>query len=246
MSCYGPLAAWYDSLTGDVPYGQFADFYEAEFARCGGEFRLLLDLCCGTGTLCAEMTRRGYELIGVDASVDMLMQAREKAAALSPAPLFLCQDAAALDLYGTVDAAYCSLDGMNYLPPESLPELFRRLRLFVRPGGLVIFDIKAPDWFRALDGELFVDEKEDLLCLWRASLDEERQAIVYGMDLFERRGRLWQRSGEEHVEYIHEPEHLRELLEQQGFFDITLCADGPQHEAGRLFMTAKRDLEYNR
>ena len=78
MSCYGPLAAWYDQLTGDVPYPQFADFYEAAFARRGGEFRLLLDFCCGTGTLTAEMTRRGYELIGVDASVDMLMQARER------------------------------------------------------------------------------------------------------------------------------------------------------------------------
>ena len=77
MSCYGPLAAWYDQLTGDVPYAAFADFYEAEFARTGGEFRLLLDLCCGTGTLTTEMVRRGYELIGVDASVDMLMQAQE-------------------------------------------------------------------------------------------------------------------------------------------------------------------------
>ena len=244
MSCYGPLAAWYDRLTGDVPYAQFADFYEAEFARQGGEFRLLLDFCCGTGTLTAEMTRRGYELIGVDASVDMLMQAREKTAALSPAPLFLCQDAAELDLYGTVDAAYCSLDGMNYLPPESLPELFRRLRLFVRPGGLVLFDVKSPEWFRSLDGEIFVDETEDLLCLWRADLDEERQAVVYGMDLFERRGTLWSRSGEEHVEYIHEPERLRALLEDQGFFDITLHTDGPQSEAGRLFLTAMRDLAY--
>lgn len=244
MSCYGPLAAWYDRLTGDVPYAQFADFYEAEFARQGGEFRLLLDFCCGTGTLTAEMTRRGYELIGVDASVDMLMQAREKTAALSPAPLFLCQDAAELDLYGTVDAAYCSLDGMNYLPPESLPELFRRLRLFVRPGGLVLFDVKSPEWFRSLDGEIFVDETEDLLCLWRADLDEERQAVVYGMDLFERRGTLWRRSGEEHVEYIHEPERLRVLLEDQGFFDITLHTDGPQSEAGRLFLTAMRDLAY--
>lgn len=244
MSCYGPLAAWYDRLTGDVPYAQFADFYEAEFARQGSEFRLLLDFCCGTGTLTAEMTRRGYELIGVDASVDMLMQAREKTAALSPAPLFLCQDAAELDLYGTVDAAYCSLDGMNYLPPESLPELFRRLRLFVRPGGLVLFDVKSPEWFRSLDGEIFVDETEDLLCLWRADLDEERQAVVYGMDLFERRGTLWRRSGEEHVEYIHEPERLRALLEDQGFFDITLHTDGPQSEAGRLFLTAMRDLAY--
>ena len=244
MSCYGPLAAWYDQLTGDVPYPQFADFYEAAFARRGGEFRLLLDFCCGTGTLTAEMTRRGYELIGVDASVDMLMQAREKTAELMPAPHFLCQDAAKMDLYGTVDAAYCSLDGLNYLPPESLPELFHRLRLFVRPGGLVIFDVKSPEWFRSLDGDVFVDETEDLLCLWRADLDAERQAVVYGMDLFERRGRLWSRSSEEHVEYIHEPERLRALLEGEGFFDVTVHCDGPQHEAGRLFMTAVRDLEY--
>ena len=63
MNCYGPLAAWYDQLTGDVPYEQFADYYEAEFARSGGEFRLLLDLCCGTGTLTAIMARRGYEKV---------------------------------------------------------------------------------------------------------------------------------------------------------------------------------------
>ncbi len=244
MNCYGPLAAWYDQLTGDVPYAAFADFYEAEFARVGGEFRLLLDLCCGTGTLTAEMARRGYELIGVDASPDMLMQAREKSISLSPAPLWLCQDAGELDLYGTVDAAYCSLDGMNYLPPTTLPELFHRLRLFVRPGGLVIFDVKSPEWFRSLDGEIFVDEREDLLCLWRADLDEEKQAVVYGMDLFERQGKLWRRSGEEHVEYIHEPEALRVLLADEGFFDIRLIADGPQHEAGRLFLSAVRDLDY--
>lgn len=51
MSCYGSLAGYYDKLTGDVPYSKFIEFYEAEFARDGGEFRLLLDLCCGTGTL---------------------------------------------------------------------------------------------------------------------------------------------------------------------------------------------------
>ena len=244
MSCYDALAPWYDSLTGDVPYGAIADFYESVFSADGGEFRLLLDLCCGTGSMTWELAGRGYEMIAADRSVDMLMQARQKSAALSPAPLWLCQDAAELDLYGTVDAAYCSLDGMNYLPPATLPELFHRLRLFVRPGGLVLFDIKTPDWFRSLDGEIFVDEREDLLCLWRADLDEAQQAIVYGMDLFERQGRLWRRSGEEHVEYIHEPGHLRSLLEAEGFYDIRERDDGPQAENGRLFMIARRDQNY--
>ena len=243
MSCYSSLAGYYDKLTGDVPYSKFIEFYEAEFARDGGEFRLLLDLCCGTGTLTCELARRGYELIAADASVDMLMQAREKSAELRCPPLFLCQDAAELDLYGTVDAAVCSLDGMNYIAPEALSEVFRRLHLFIRPGGLFIFDIRTPDWFRALDGDIFVDEKDDLLCLWRADFDEDMSAMIYGMDIFSRAGALWERSSEEHIEYAHEPEMLKAALESAGFVDVRLCRDCPQGDAGRLFIAAKRNEE---
>ena len=240
MNCYGPLAAWYDQLTGDVPYEQFADFYEAEFARCGGEFRLLLDLCCGTGTLTSIMARRGYEMIAADASVDMLMQARDKAAVLPVPPLFLLQSAEELDLYGTVDAAYCSLDGINYLHPDSLPEVFRRLHLFIRPGGLLIFDIRTPEWLKSMDGQVFVDESEDLLCLWRADYDSDTKAIVYGMDLFSRENRLWRRSREEHVEYAHEPERLAELLKAAGFEDFSWTDQAIKSSDGRLFLRCKR------
>ena len=89
MSCYGPLAGFYDRLTSDVDYGRFADLYEAIFREDGGEFRLLLDLCCGTGSMSLELSQRGYEIIAVDASEDMLMQAREKCAGLAVPPLFL-------------------------------------------------------------------------------------------------------------------------------------------------------------
>lgn len=240
MSCYGPLASWYDQLTGDVPYEQFANFYEAEFARAGGEFRLLLDLCCGTGTLTWLMAGRGYELIGADASVDMLMQAREKGLAVKTPPLFLLQDAAELDLYGTVDGAYCSLDGMNYIPPEDLPQVFHRLHLFIRPGGLLIFDLRTPEWLHALDGEVFVDENEDMLCLWRADFDQDLNAVIYGMDIFSRVGELWDRSGEEHIEYAHSPETISKLLSDNGFINIRLRRDGPQGNSGRLFICAER------
>ena len=240
MNCYGPLAAWYDALTGDIPYDGFADLYEAEFARDGGEFRLLLDLCCGTGTLTAIMARRGYEMIAADRSEEMLMEAREKSAALRPPPLFLCQSAQELDLYGTVDAAFCSLDGLNYIPPEELGEVFHRLSLFIRPDGLLIFDIKSSESLRALDGSVSVDEDEDLLCLWRADFDREENCLVYGMDLFAREGALWRRESEEHVEYAHAPDMLRRLLEAQGFCSFAPIEDAPQHGEGRLFFRAKR------
>ncbi len=241
MNAYGPLAFWYDRLTLDIPYEAFVDFYEKEFSADGGEFKILLDLCCGTGTLTWLLAERGYEMIAADASPDMLMQAASKAAEVSVPPLFLCQDASALDLYGTVDAAVCSLDGMNYIPESELPEVFHRLHLFVRPGGLLIFDIKTPEWFRSVDGSVSVDETEDMLCLWRAEFDTEENAICYGMDIFSKSGNLWRRDSEEHIEYAHSPERLAELLEIAGFENVRLCCDCPQSDGGRLFITAKRN-----
>lgn len=237
---YEALAGWYDRLTLDVPYGEFLEFYEKIFMAEVGEHKTVLDLCCGTGTLTLLMAEKGYEMIAVDSSPDMLMQASSKDCAAAVKPLFLCQEAAQLDLYGTVDAAICSLDGMDYIPPEELPEVFRRLRLFIRPGGTLIFDVRTPEWLRARDGEIFVDETDELLCLWRADFDFEENALCYGMDIFEKRGRLWARQSEEHVEYAHEPEDLKALLEDLGFENTVIHTECPQGDDGRCFISAAR------
>ena len=102
MSAYAALAEYYDELTGDVPYNDFADYYERLFREYSVEVGLVLDLCCGTGSLTCEMAARGYELIAADASADMLMRARDKAysSALAKMPLFINQSAQELDLYG--------------------------------------------------------------------------------------------------------------------------------------------------
>lgn len=217
MSCYHALASYYDRLTADVDYSRFADRYEQAFREDGGSFHLLLDLCCGTGSLSRVMSERGYELISVDASEEMLMEAREKCADLSLPPLFLQQDVSELDLYGTVDAAFCSLEGINYLSPEDAALLLARLKHFIRPGGLLMFDLRSPDYLAALDGDTFVDEDDDFLCLWRADYDTELRALVYGMDIFSREGRLWKRSREEHIEYAHSVEQLSALLAANSF-----------------------------
>lgn len=240
MQAYGPMAGSYDALTGDVPYEAFADYYEKLLSQEGKACLTLLDLCCGTGTLTYIMAGRGHEMIGVDVSGEMLSIAAEKLEGFDGGvkPLFLCQDAAEIDLFGTVEGAYCSLDGMNYLYPEDLPELFRRLHLFIEPGGVLAFDFHSPQHLMELDGGTFVDEDDDMLCLWRAEFDEDEQALIYGLDIFRREGRLWQRDSEEHVEYAHQPKALIQLLEQAGFADVRLLTDGPQHEMGRLFIRA--------
>ena len=241
MSAYESLAPLYDNLTIDVDYPEFADFYEQVFKEREKIVRTILDIGCGTGTLTGILAQRGYELIAADSSSEMLSVAREKCGAIEniTQPLFLCQSMTELDLYGTVDAAVSCLDAVNYLEPEGLPELFRLLHLFIEPDGIFIFDINSPARLRSLDGYTSVDEDDDSLCLWRADFDEEENALYYGMDIFERQGNLWSRDFEEHVEYAHEPEMLKNLLRDAGFKYIEIRNDGPHKDLGRLFIVAE-------
>ena len=238
---YEALAASYDRLTQDIPYEDLLKYYKTIWQLYGKTPKSALDLACGTGSLSVLLAGEGLSVLGVDASAEMLSVFQQKLSGLPAGtvpPLLLCQRAEELDLYDTVDGAVCCLDSMNYLPPELLPEVFRRLRLFISPGGRLCFDFLAPEHMRSLDGECFVDEGEDMLCLWRAAL--EGDALRYGMDLFRRQGRLWRREQEEHVECMHEPGALAALLEQTGFGDIRLYTDGPQADRGRRFLTAVR------
>lgn len=243
---YEALAPWYDAFTRDVPYDEVADWYLRLLRPPGRPAEApmtLLDLCCGTGNLTLPLARRGHELIGVDLSPEMLAVAAAKAGghALRVPPLFLCQGAAELDLYGTVEGAVCALDGLNYLPPEELPEVFRRLHLFLEPGGVFAFDIQSPEHLRELDGEVFVDETEEALCLWRGDYDPELDALVYGMDIFHlapEGGGRWLRESEEHVEYAHAPETLCGLLAAAGFTDAETVQGGPPCGEGRRFLRA--------
>lgn len=246
MSAYESLAAFYDELTRDVDYAAFADFYEQLFADAGLRVHSVLDAACGTGSLSAVLAGRGYDLICADQSEEMLAVAAEKLAEISAAepPLLLCQPLESLDLYGTVDAEICSLDGMNYVPPEELDTVLHRLWLFLEPGGMLVFDVNTPEKLKAMDGEVFLDETEDVYCVWRAEVDAAANACVYGIDLFFARDGLWERAFEEHVEYIHTPDTLRERLLAAGFADVRLYGDrvltAPRAGEQRVFFTARK------
>ena len=146
MSSYQQLAGAYDELTWDVGYEKRADFLEKLFRRSRIPVHTVLDLACGTGSMTWLLAGRGYELIAVDGSQEMLAAAREKNAPAEVPPLFLHQSMPRLDLYGTVDAAICCLDSLNYLTdPRDVQRTLRRLHLFISPGGLLTFDVRLPE-----------------------------------------------------------------------------------------------------
>ncbi len=246
MTAYGALAGVYDALTGDVGYERRADYLEKLFQKSRIPVRTVLDLACGTGAMTALLTERGYELIAVDASPDMLAAAREKGAGLrGEPPVFLNQSMPELDLYGTVDAAVCCLDSLNYLTsPREVQRTFQRLRLFIAPGGLLVFDINSAAKLAALDGQVFLDETEDVYCVWRTEFDR-RSRCRYWVDLFTRQADgAWRRSGEEHRQRAYEVEELRAWLLEAGFNRVRTYGDcrmsGPREGEQRIFFSAIR------
>ena len=248
MSAYEALAHWYDQLTGDVDYAGWADWLERHFRAGKIPVSLVLDLACGTGSLSCELARRGYGVVGVDLSEDMLMEASEKAAALpqEQRPTFLCQSMDELDLFGTVDACVCCLDSVNYITDAAtLKEAFRRVHTFLMPGGRFIFDINTPEKLKAMDGQTYLDETEDVYCVWRADYDARSRICAYGFDLFEREGELWHRDGELHEEKAWTREELERWLRQAGFASIKMYGDRklrpPKEGEGRIFFVAEKE-----
>ena len=226
MSSYEALAGSYDALTGDVGYEKRADYLEKLFRKSRIPVKTVLDLACGTGTMTWILTGRGYELIGVDASEEMLAAAMEKSGSVEGvAPIFLHQSMPKLDLYGTVDAAICCLDSLNYLTnPKDVQRTFARLHLFIAPGGVLIFDINTVEKLAALDGQVFLDETEDTYCVWRP--EYRRGICTYYMDIFQlQEDGSWTRDFEMHRERAYTVEELTQWLEEAGFGEIRTYGD---------------------
>ena len=219
MESYEALAAAYDELTGDVGYEKRADFAERLFLRAKRPVHTLLDLACGTGTMAEIFARRGYRVVGVDNSPEMLAQAQRKLAALDPPPLLLLQSMPRLRLIEPADAAVCCLDSINYLTrPRDVQQTFARLYDAIAPGGALVFDVHAVSKLEALDGAVLLDEREDIFCLWRTRYRKNARMLDYEVDLFRLQpDGAWERSFEEHRQRAYTVAELTAWLGEAGF-----------------------------
>ena len=214
---YGVFARHYDALTANVNYNLRAVYFDSLIQKYLSGAKLLLDLACGTGSLSFEMARLGYEVIGVDASADMLSVAMHKNDD-SARVIFLNQTMQGLDLYGTVDAVVCALDSINHLTPDELSKALERLRLFVAPRGIFVFDVNTEYKHReVLADNCFVYEHDEVYCVWQNHL-REGCSVEITLDFFECCDNgAYERHREQFCEYIHEDARLREMLECAGF-----------------------------
>ena len=245
MSAYIALAGSYDRLTNDVDYRAMTEYYETLLRLHGKMPKSVLDLACGTGTLSCLLAAQGYRVIGTDRSEEMLTQAYAKAMDLENRPLFVHQSMQRLRLPEPVELTVSSLDSLNYLTkPEDCRETIRRVAKSLTADGCFIFDINSEEKLRSLDGQVFLDEDDDQYCVWRATFDSEENICYYGMDLFQRQGKMWKRSFEEHAEYAYSIEQLTGYLREAGFGKIEVYGDrtleSPSAGEQRIYFYAEK------
>lgn len=245
MGAYEALAASYDRLTNDVDYEATVAFYEEILAREGVKPRTAVDLACGTGSVALLLAKKGLRVTGVDLSEEMLTVASQKAQEMDSPPVFVRQPLQSLHLPRGVDMAVCALDSLDYLTnPEDCALAIWRVYKALNPGGIFLFDVNTPEKLRAMDGQVFLDEDDDVYCVWRGEFDEKTNICSYGMDLFQRRRDKWERSFEEHREYAYSQEQLTKYLKDAGFTRIRVygdrCLEAPREGEQRIYFSARK------
>lgn len=244
---YDILSRVYDEINRDIDYAKWADFIEKIFGKyMDKKPELVLDLGCGTGRMTRELASRGYDMTGVDYSVDMLDVAREKSEECGHDILWLCQDMTEFELYGTVDAAVSCLDCINHLTTrEELVSCLKLVHNYLIPDGLFIFDINGRAKFENLYAEnTYAMEEEGAFCVWQNFYDKDERLCDFLITLFsEREDGLYDRYDEEQTERMYELSEIRSALAESGLEFIGAWCDFEFTEGGdsseRIYVAAR-------
>lgn len=222
MNSYSDFAYVYDALMKrDVDYEKWADYIENLFDMYAVNPELVCDVACGTGNITIPMASRGYDMTGVDISEDMLNVAREKAEGLDI--LFLNQSMTKIDLYGTMGAFLCMIDGINYvLSPKSLLQFFTKIKTcFMDEGAPFIFDISSEYKLKKIVGNnTFVHADKDIFYTWQNRYIESKKLSDMFLTFFVKDGDTYRRFEERHLQRAWSIEELTYLLKKSGFQSV--------------------------
>lgn len=219
MEAYTNFAQVYDVFMDNVPYAEWAAYIEEILKSRGIRDGLVLDLCCGTGSLTECLAEAGYDMIGIDRSLEMLEIAQEKKLSSGRDILYLLQDMREFELYGTVRAVVSVCDSVNYiLQEEELEKVFCLVNNYLDPGGIFFFDFNTTYKYEKILGEqVIAEDREECSFIWNNFYHEEKKKNVCDLTLFVREEEdLYRKFQETHVQRGYTLGEIRRLLQRSG------------------------------
>ncbi|PKM83862.1 MAG: class I SAM-dependent methyltransferase [Firmicutes bacterium HGW-Firmicutes-13] len=176
MSQYKKLAQIYDYLMSGVDYDEWAEYIKSIAEKFNCKVEKVLDLACGTGNSSLSLAKKGFKVVGVDLSPEMLKAAEEKSVKGSLDIAFIEQDMRRLHLPEEVDMTVVYQDGLNYmLEDEDLKGVFKRVHRHLKEKGLFVFDINSVDKLPTVNGEVTYHEEDSMNLIWESGYDYENQ-----------------------------------------------------------------------
>lgn len=246
MEAYSSFAEVYDLFMDNVPYEEWSVYLQQLLKENGVEDGLVLDLGCGTGTLTELLAAQGYDMIGVDASEEMLQAAMEKRTRSGQDILYLLQDMREFELYGTVRAVVSICDSINYiLEYEDLVRVFTLVNNYLDPGGVFIFDLNTVYKYQNILGDnTFAEDREESSFIWDNFYDEDDQVNEYDLTLFIREENgVYRKYTETHYQKAYDLTAVRRALKEAGMefaaaYDA-FTKEPPKKDSERIYVIAR-------
>ena len=234
MDAYTSFAQVYDLFMDNVPYDQWCRYITELLREYGIQDGLVLELGCGTGVLTRKLAAKGYDMIGVDYSEDMLeiaMDHRQEGEDI----LYLLQDMREFELYGTVRAAVSICDSMNYIVEyQDLVQVMKLVNNYLDPGGIFIFDLNTPYKYEEILGEnTFAENRPEGSFIWENYYDGETGINEYDLTLFvrEKEG-IYRKFEETHYQRAYELDQVRRPVKYAGM-ELVAAYDAGTHKPVR-------------
>ncbi len=237
---YTDFSNIYDKVMQDTPYDAFVSYYEEIFEKFNIKPNLILDMGCGTGNITTRLAEKGYDVIGLDSSVDMLSKAREK----DKESLYLHMDMTDFELYGTVDAIVSALDCVNYIT-EDIDKLFALIYNYLNPGGVFVFDINSLYKFHHVFGtEPIIYDDGEIFYVWESEIDETVCHFYITFFIQNEKGE-YVRCDEMQTQRMYTPQELTSAAERNGLtvlgvYDAFTFLP-PKADSERIFFVIRKE-----
>lgn len=233
---YNNLAFVYDKLMDDMPYKEWADFIEEIIEKEKIKVDKILDLGSGTGNISLLLSKKGYKLVNLDFSEEMLAKAKEKYANDNIEGTFVEKDIREIDYDSEFNCAISTFDTMNYfIDEEELENIFRKVFLALDDKGIFLFDMNTLYKFEEILGqEIYTYNTEDIVYIWENEYNKNTEILEIDLSFFVKNEEdSYQRFNEYHVQRYYSPKLIVNMLKKVGFSSVNIYSDLQMKEPGQ-------------
>lgn len=246
MEPYSGFAGVYDKLMEDVPYDKWIENINSILSEEGLKPKTVLELACGTGTLCVKISEMGYNVTGIDISEEMLTIAKNKSLMKRQKIEFLNQDISDFQVTKKFDLIISLCDGINYIVDKmDIENLFERVYENLNDDGIFIFDISSYYKLKNVLGNNNISEAdEDVAFIWENYFDDENNILEFDLSIFIESNGIYKRYNEEHVQKAYKVSDLEKIY-NKNFFAFKIFDEEFEDindETERIFFALKKRI----